>query len=344
MGCRGSLRTGGLTVRVLVTGARGLLGSAIVARLLAVGDEVRTLQRRPSGLARPYDVVETLGDLGDPSAVAQAMRGCDAIVHSAARVGLTGSWAQFAAVNVMGTRTVIGQARRNGIPRLVYVSSPSVAHSGQPLIGASAEPADPEHTRSPYAQSKAVAEQTVLAENDEALRTVAIRPHLVWGPGDMQLIAPIVERARAGRLLVIDAGHALIDTTYVDNAAAAIVAAVRAVDEPEVNGRAWVVSNGEPRTVAEIFTRIALAAGLRPRLRDVSLGTALLGARAAQRWWALSRRQDDPPLTTFLVEQLTTAHWFDQTQTRAALDWSPEVSLAEGFQRLAVWFAERPAT
>jgi len=324
-------------VRVLVTGARGMLGGAIVTRLLARGHEVRTLQRRSSGLAQPGRVVETLGDLADPSAVALAMRGCDAIIHSAARVGLVGSWAEFAAVNVLGTRSVLGQARRQGIGRLIYVSSPSVAHAGQPLIGAGAAPADPEQARGDYARSKAMAEQLVLSENSPALRTTAVRPHLVWGPGDTQLIGPILARARAGRLVLIDGGHALIDTTYVDNAAAAIVAAVHAIDEPGVAGAAWVVSNGEPRTVAEILTRIALAAGLATPTGLLSRRRAHAAGRAAERWWSLTGRRDNPPLTTFVVEQLTTAHWFDQRQTREALDWTPEVSLAEGFERLALW-------
>ena len=84
---------------------------------------------------------------------------------------------------------------------------------------------------------------------------VAIRPHLVWGPGDTQLVGRIVERARAGRLPRLGSGAALIDTTYIDNAASALAAALERAED--VHGRAYVVTNGEPRPVAELKAELA---------------------------------------------------------------------------------------
>jgi nucleoside-diphosphate-sugar epimerase len=155
----------------------------------------------------------------------------------------------------------------------------------------------------------------------------------VWGPGDTQLVGRIVERARAGRLPVIGSGAALIDTTFVDNGADALVAAVDACGP--VHGEALVVSNGEPRPVAEVLARLCAAAGVPGPRRRVPFPLAWAAGAAVEGVWTATRRRDTPPLTRFLAEQLATAHWFDQRRTREALGWTPRVSLAEGFTRLA---------
>jgi 2-alkyl-3-oxoalkanoate reductase len=317
-------------MRVLVTGASGMLGRATAMALAARGDEVTVLQRGTAGL----DLREVRGDVADTEVVGPAMRGQDAVIHLAARVGVVGTAAEFEHANVTGTTTVLTAARAAGVGRVVHVSSPAVAHAGEPLVGAGAGPADPDRAIGHYARTKARAEQLALAATDD-LAVVAIRPHLVWGPGDTQLIERIVARARAGRLALVDDGAALIDTTYVDNAADAMVAALDRAEDARVRGRAFVVSNGQPRTVAELVTRICRAAGLPAPRRKVPLPVAWAGGAVAERLWARLERTDDPPMTSFLAEQLATAHWFDQRETRAVLGWAPRVSLEEGFARLA---------
>lgn len=166
---------------------------------------------------------------------------------------------------------------------------------------------------------------------------MAVRPHLVWGPGDTQLVGRIVSRARSGRLALVGSGAALIDTTYVANAAAAIVAAVDRCEH--AHGQALVISNGEPRPITEIVARVCRAAGVRPPRRRVPFPVAWAGGAAAEALWAVRAPAGDPPMTRFLAEQLATTHWFDQRRTRAVLDWTPAVSLDEGFVRLASWYA-----
>ena len=330
-------RTDRTAVRVVVTGATSLLGAAVAQRLQARGDDVEVFQRRPSGL----DLPERLGDVADRAAVAAVMAGADAVVHLAARVAATGPWSAFEQTNVVGTANVVAAAAEAGVTRLVYVSSPSVAHAGSSLVGAPAGRADPEAARGHYARSKAEAELVALGASTTDFPVVAIRPHLVWGPGDTQLVGRIVDRARAGRLAIVGSGAALIDTTYIDNAADALVASVD--HSPELGGRALVVSNGEPRTVRELLERITTAAGLpAPRLR-VPAWLARAGGRVVEAYWDRRGRDDDPPMTSFLAEQLATAHWFDQRETRRALGWEPAVTLDEGFRRLEAWFDARAA-
>jgi nucleoside-diphosphate-sugar epimerase len=309
-------------VKVLVTGARGMLGGAVARALAARGDAVTVLQRGPSGLPFP----EFRADLGDPAAALDAaVAGHEAVVHLAAKVDVVGPWREFVRTNVDGTRALIAAARRAGAARFVHVSSPSVAHTGSALVGASATPADPVRARGHYARSKALAEQLALAT--AGLAVVAVRPHLVWGPGDPQLVGRIVARARAGRLPVVGTGAALVDTTYVDNAVDALLAALDRA--PEVAGRALVVSNGEPRPVAELLAAICAAAGVPAPRVAVPARVARAAGAVAERIW-----RHDPPMTRFLAEQLSTAHWFDQRATRAALGWTPRVDLDEGFARL----------
>ena len=349
-----------------------MLGRAVARALAARGDDVTVLQRRPSGLP----VREVLADLGDVDApLDAALGGQDAVVHLAAKVDVVGPWREYARTNVDGTRRLLAAARGAGVARFVHVSSPSVAHAGEPLIGAGAGPADPGGARGHYARSKALAEQAVLrsddapprsarhagvhepAEHDRATRragtrnspysdaqlaeqeratrraetrnspaVVVVRPHLVWGPGDTQLVGRILARARAGRLAVVGTGTALIDTTYLDDAVDALVAALdRATD---LHRRVLVVSGGEPRPVAELLASICTAAGVpTPRIAVPARLGRVAGAVAETLW------RHEPPMTRFLAEQLSTAHWFDQRETRAALGWAPRVGLDGGLPR-----------
>ena len=225
--------------------------------------------------------------------------------------------------------------------RFVHVSSPSVAHSGSPLVSAGAGPANSNTAHGSYSRTKAASEINALAADCPGFAVVAIRPHLVWGPGDEQLVGRIVARASAGRLFLIDEGVALIDTTYIDNAVTALISSMERAPDSLVHGRAFVVSNGQPRTVAELLTRMAVAAGATAPSRSIPYRPAWLAGWVAERAWRVHPRGDragDPPMTTFLAEQLATAHWFDQRETRRALGWEPTVGLDEGFERLAAWY------
>ena len=312
-------------MRVLVTGATSLLGRSVAARLIERGESVTCFQRRPSGL----DTAEVLGDVRDPDAVAKAAHGSDAIIHLAALVAPRPAFADAFAVNVQGTRHVLAAAREG---RLVYVSTPSVAFHDAPSVAADALPARYDGGDA-YSRTKAIAERIVLA--DVHTRTVVIRPHLVWGPGDTQLVGRVINRARSGRLVLPDKGRALIDTTYVDDAADAIIAGLdRSGDEPRALGRPFVVTGNDPRPVGELIEGIIAAAGITTSVRSLPAPLAGMAGRMVGRWWP----NEEPPLTYFAARQLSVAHWFDQAEVHEILRWRPQITVDEGLARLATFF------
>jgi len=321
-------------MRCLVTGGSGLLGRTTIAALAARGHEVVALQRTWSP---ELACEQVLADVRDPGAVAAGAAGCDAVIHGAAHVGVVGSREEFRRVNVGGTESVVAACRESGVSRLVVVSSPSVGYESMPAVGAGAgAPITVRGDRSWYSESKAEAELVALAANDGLLAVTAIRPHVIWGPGDTQLIGRIVERARSGRLFVVNGGRTLIDTTYVDNAADALVAAAEQLAPGgALAGRAFVVSNGEPLPVRVLLELICAAAGVPPPARDIPLWLARRMAGSVERVWSRARPDAEPPATRFLVDQLALAHWFDPRPFREATGWRPAVSVAEGMRRLA---------
>jgi len=303
--------------------------------LTSRGDDVVLLQRHRS----PVDVEQVLGDVRDADVVASAAAACDAVVHGAAKVGVVGAWEEYRSVNVDGTANVVAAARHAGIGRFVHVSTPSVAHVGRSLVGAAAGPPLTGRSNAFYAESKAIAERLAVAAVADGVPVVAVRPHLVWGPDDTQLVGRIVARARAGRLALVGDGAALVDTTYVDNAVSALVAALDAVHAgARCVGRAYVIANNEPRPIRELLLGICRAAGLEIVPRRVPLRVALAAGSVVERVWAWRHAVDEPPLTRFLAEQLGTAHWFDPRPARDDLGYAPAVSIDEGLARLTAWY------
>jgi len=326
-------------MKVLVTGATSLIGKHVVSLLLDRGDEVTVVQRNPSGIANVKEACCDIAASESVETLEAALKGNDAVIHLAAKVGIAGRWDAYEAINIKGAERLINCAQRSGVNRYVHVSTPSVAHAGLSLIGAAAGAADPDNVRGHYAKSKAIGEQIALAANSTDMCVLALRPHLVWGPGDTQLVQRIVDRARAGRLVLVGSGQALIDTTFIDNAASAIVAGID--NAKRAAGHALVISNGQPRTVREIMQRILLAAGEATELRQIPASVAITAGTAIEKVWGWLDKSEDPPMTRFLAEQLATAHWFDQRETQRLLDWKPAVGIEEGFERLGAYDLSR---
>jgi nucleoside-diphosphate-sugar epimerase len=326
-------------MNALVTGGGGFLGGAIVRRLRARGDAVRSLSRGRYPDLDALGVAQFQGDVADAAAVAGAAAGCDIVFHVAAKAGAHGRYTEYYRANVTGTENVLAACRRHGVRRLVYTSSPSVVFNGRDMEGVDESVPYPPHYDAHYPRTKALAEQLVLWANGPDLATVSLRPHLIWGPGDNHLVPRIIARARAGRLRRIGTASKLIDSTYIDNAADAhLLAGDRLAPGSPVVGKGYFLSQGEPVPLWGLVNRILAAAGLPPVTRSVPYAAAYAAACALEAAYAVLRLRGEPPMTRFLARELSTAHWFDLSAARRDLGYEPGVSLDEGLRRLAKSF------
>lgn len=329
----------------LVTGGGGFLGSGIVRALLERGWSVRSFSRGAYPELVAAGVECRQGDIADADAVATAADGVDVVFHTAAKVDMWGPAHDFERTNVAGTDAVISACRRHGVRRLVFTSSPSVIHDRGDLEGVDESAPYPARYDADYPRTKAEAERRVLAADGHELSTVALRPHLIWGPGDTHLVPQIVDRARSGRLRLIDGGHKLVDTVFVDNAVDAhLLAADRLEPGAACAGRAYFITNGEPKPLSEIVNRILAAAGEPSVTRSVSRSVALSMAAVVESAYRVLPLGGEPPMTRFIAHSLATAHWYDISAAERDLGYRPRVSLDEGFGRLATWFAARRET
>lgn len=327
-------------LNVLVTGGGGFLGAAIVRKLVARGDRVRSFSRGRYDKLHALHVEQIHGDLADPAAVTAACRGMDLVIHTAARPGVWGDGNDYYRTNTLGTTHVIDACRANGVGRLVYTSSPSVVFNGRDMEGVDESVPYPARYLAHYPRTKALAEQAVRQAGKTGLSTICLRPHLIWGPEDNHLVPRIL--ARAHRLRRVGDGANKVDTIYVDNAADAHILAADALAEtPSLSGRVYFISQDEPIPLWDMVNRI-LAAGGKPPVSGSLSPVAAKRIGAAMEWlYRLLPLPGEPPMTRFVAEELATAHWFDIGAARRDLGYVPKISTEEGLNRLANWLKTR---
>lgn len=322
-------------MRVLVTGGGGFLGSHIVDRLLRRGDAVAVFGRRDYPALAARGATCHRGDVADIDALRIAAGRAEAVFHCAAIPGIWGDYESYYRANVTGTRNVLAVCAELGIGRLVYTSTPSVVHGGRNIEGGDESLPYPERYLTPYAQTKAEAEKLVLAAGGPRLAVAAIRPHLIFGPGDAQLIPKLLARARAGRLRRVGDGTNVISVSYVENVADAHLLAMDNLGPGgRAAGQAYFVNEPEPVNCWDFINAIVAGAGLPPVTRSVPFTAAYLAGWFCEKAFALLGRKDDPPLTRFLAMQLATSHWFRTDKARRELGWRPRVPLEEGVRRM----------
>lgn len=322
-------------MKALVTGGGGFLGGAIVRKLIARGDAVRSLTRSHYPWLVELGVEQFAGDLTDLGQLIKAAEGCDVIFHVAAKAGVWGRKQDFIETNVTGTANIITACRTSGIQKLVYTSTPSVVHAGDDLEGADESLPYSRHFEAEYPRSKAEAEMAVLAANDSSLSTVALRPHLIWGPGDPHLIPRVIERGRKGKLRRIGSKPILVDTTYVTNAADAhILAADRLAPDAACAGKAYFLSDDQPVNLWDFINEILAKHRIAPVTKSIPVRRAMLLARMLETIYRLLGLSAEPPLTRFVVSQLSTSHWYNINAAKKDLGYKPEVTVAEGLRKL----------
>ena len=325
----------------LVTGGGGFLGRAVTEQLLARGDTVRVFSRGSYPDLVNLGVQCIQGDLFDKEQTVAACAGCDIVFHVAAKAGVWGKYEDYHKPNVVGTENVLAGCRKHGVSRLVYTSSPSVVFDGRSMEGVDESIPYPRKFQSNYSATKAIAEKAALKANGDGLSTLAIRPHLIWGPRDNHIVPRIVAQGKAGKLRIIGKGNNQVDTIYIDNAADAhLLAADALLVNPNAAGKAYFVSQDEPIVVWEIINGILVAAGLPPVTRKIPKQIAITAGAACEMAHAVFRRSGEPRMTRFVAKELATSHWFDISAAKRELNYTPRVSTEEGLCRLKQWFRE----
>lgn len=320
--------------RVLVTGGGGFLGKALCRRLLQEGHEVIALGRGEYADLQREGVQTVRADLSrEASRYCSSFEGVSAVFHTAAKVEMWGRYKDFFDANVLGTRHVVECCRQARVPQLIFTSSPSVIADGRDLCGVDESYPYPKHYSAHYPATKAQAERELLAESSAELATIALRPHLIFGPGDTNLIPSIIERARTGKLVQIGAGNNMTDLTFIDDCVSAHIAAWRALRaNPSVAGKAFFISQGEPVNlwgwVNEVLQRSGFPA-VKNRLPSfIARGVAWMLEGMAK----LLPGSGEPALSRFVVEEMATSHYFNITAARRDLGFNPVHSIQQAME------------
>ena len=321
---------------VLVTGATGFLGLYVAEQLVARGESVRAFCRRATPELIKLGVEIVTGDIRDVQAVDAGCRGMKTVFHTAAIAGIWGPWRLFHETNTLGTQHVIAGCLKHRVQRLIFTSSPSVTFDGRDQCGVDESAPYAERWLAHYPHSKALAEHQVLQANGrQGLWTCALRPHLIWGPRDRHLVPRLLDRQRAGQLRRVGDGRNQIDMIYVENAAAAHLQAADALAPGSpVCGKSYFLSQGEPVNCWQWIDELLALAGLPPVRKSVNLRTAYLLGAALEKVYGALKLTSEPRMTRFLALQLGRSHYFDTSAAARDFGYRPQVSTAEGMQRL----------
>ncbi len=330
---------------ILVTGGGGFLGTEVVRQLLEKGYQVRILARNPYPHIQKLGAECRTGDIAIPEDLIKASEGCHAIIHTAAKAGIWGSYRDYYLPNVIGTENVLKACQVNHIEVLVHTSSPSVVFNGKDMEGVDESVSYPKHYEAHYPHTKAISERKVLATAQKGrIRACALRPHLIWGIGDNHLIPRFVQRAARNQIRIVGEGHNLVDTVCIENAALAHILALEILlQEPQkANGKAYFISNGEPIRLFDWINRFVTGAGMNPVTRKVPTWLAWTAGSILEGFHRAFMPQKEPRMTRFLADELSTAHWFSLKAAQDDLSYIPLINNEEGFQKVleSAWFQE----
>ena len=315
---------------VFVTGGSGFIGAALISRLIRDGHTVRALARSDASAAKVSGLgaEPVRGELSDVDALRRACGGAELAFHAAAWTGPGGSWADFAAANVDGTRNVLEAAGKAGVRRLVHVGTEAALMAGAPLVDVDeTAPLRPD-SKARYPATKAVAEELVRTATE--VETVVVRPRFVWGAGDTSVLPTLVAAVRSGKFAWIGGGRHLTDVTHVDNTVEGLVlAALRG--RP---GEAYFVTDGAPVVFRDFVTDLLETQGVTAPRLSVPLGVAKALAELSERAWVLLRRSGAPPLDRFVVWASGQQCTINIGKARTELGYQPVRSRDEGLTQL----------
>jgi len=265
-------------------------------------------------------------------------KGVDCVFHVAALAGIWGKWKTYYDINVAGTENVLEGCRKNGVPYLVYTSTPSVVFSQKNIAGEDESLPYAARFLCHYARSKVQAEKMVLMANHQQVKSCAIRPHLIWGPGDPHLVPRLIESGRKGKLVIVGSGKNLVDITFIENVAHAhILAADNLSTSATSAGKAYFIGQEKPVVLWEWINTLLVELGIPPVRKKIPFTVACSIGSVYEMIYRLFRLQGEPRMTRFLAYQLAHSHFFSHENAEKDLNYTPIVSVEEGMKVLVPW-------
>jgi len=320
---------------VVVTGGGGFIGKALVRALVDEGARVTVIGRNPYPDVEAQGVRCLQGDIRDRDFLFKAFAGCTTVFHVAAKAGIWGPKKEYFAINTLGTQNVLSACSHNRVANLVYTSTPSVVFAQNNIEGGDESLPYAHKTLCHYAASKIAAEKAVIAANAPELRTVAIRPHLVWGPGDQNLIPRLVERGRAGMLKVVGSGRNRVDIAYIDNVVHLhMLAAKNLQTTATAAGEAFFIGQNVPVVLWDWINELFARMNINPVKSRVPFPLAYMAGACLELIGTVRGQKEEPKMTRFLAHQLAHSHWFSHRKAEEILGYREKVSTEDGMERL----------
>ena len=313
-------------LRILVTGGQGFLGGALVRALLDQGyKQVATTVRRPAPELESLPLEVVKADLCDRERCFETVQNRDLIFHTAAKAGVWGAMEDYQGINVEATRNLLAAASAHGVKHFVHTSSPSVTFQGESELLKDEKAPYGRKPLNAYCATKIQAERLVLeASEPEGLRTLALRPHLIYGPGDPHLLPRVFRVAKAGRLMRVGDGDNLVDVTHIDDCVQAHLCALERLEEPSVWGEAYFITSGQPVRLWSWLAHLLHWKGIRPIKRSIGLRAAVALGKGLESLFRVLGKKEEPPLTHFSALQLGCSHTYDISKARERLCYEPK--------------------
>jgi len=324
--------------KILVTGGGGFVGSAIVKLLLDKGYQVIVLGRNRYEHIEQRGATCLVGDIADNVFVDKALKGVETVYHTAAKAGIWGSWNDYRIANVIGTKNVVNSCRSNRVKNLIYTSTPSVVFNSRDIENGNEQLPYATKFLCNYSKSKVLAERFVLGANSDQLKTTAIRPHLIWGPGDPHLLPRIIERGRNGQLKIIGSGNNKVDITYIDNVAYAHLLAHKSLEKNgKAAGKAYFIGQERPVNLWDWINGIYGELDIPLINKKITFGSAYFAGMLLEWVYNVFPFTGEPKMTRFLATQLACSHYFSHDCANRDLGYVPLITLEEGQKQLINW-------
>lgn len=320
-------------MKLLVTGGGGFLGSYLVKELLNDGHEVVSLSRNRYV---ELEVEQIQCDLSNSEQVnALDLSDFDGVFHVASKAGVWGSYDSYYQANVVATENLVNRVKEFDIKYFIYTSTPSVVFEKDDILNGDESLPYPERYLTNYAKTKSMAEQFVLGSNASDFQTIAIRPHLIWGPGDPHILPRLKEKAMTGRLKIVGDGQNLVDIIYVKNAARAHADALKAMQKRDIGGNAYFIGQETPVNLWEFINKLLAMSGQDVVIDDISFRKAYFAGSVLENLFKFAGiNKPEPPMTRFVATQLAKSHYFSHEKAKRDFDFKIEVSIEEGLERI----------